>query len=117
MISIISLTYGDPPCKCLFNDSVLTAFRIRLLYDTTGSPLFPRITGVTIPTVAPLGELDGALGELGLLGTLEPKVAIRPTLSNAPLMTGLPPPRIDTFWELACCPGRIGLAVCKQNNN
>jgi len=79
-----SNTYGDPPGTGLFNDSVLTAFLMRLLYDTIGSPLLlPRITGVTIPTVAPLGELDGTLGELGLLGTFDPRVAIRPTLNNA----------------------------------
>ena len=69
-----SLTHLALPCgRGRLRDSVLTAFRILLLYATTGSePFPPRITGVTM--VAPLGEL-GILGVLGLLGTLEPMTA------------------------------------------
>lgn len=64
---------GLPWGRGRLSDSVLTAFRILLLYATTGSePFPPRITGVTM--VVPFGEL-GKLGVLGLLGTLVPMTA------------------------------------------
>lgn len=96
------LTHLGLPCgRGRLRDSVLTAFRILLLYVTTGSePFPPRITGVTM--VAPLGEL-GILGVLGLLGTLEPMTAppARRVIPNKALpMPGLLPGR--TLGDVGC---------------
>lgn len=106
---LIKTHLGLPCGKGRLRDSVLTAFRILLLYVTTGSePFPPRITGVTM--LAPLGEL-GILGVLGLLGTLEPMTAppARRVIPNKALpMPELLPGR--TLGDVGCWPGRIGLA-------
>ena len=96
-----------PGGMALCSDSVLTAWRIRLLYRTAGSlDLPPRMTGVT--TDAPFAEPD----VLELAGTFEPIAApptTRPIPNMALPMPVPPPPRLVGDWD-GCCPGRIGLA-------
>ena len=107
---------GLPWGRGRLSDSVLTAFRILLLYATIGSePFPPRITGVTM--AAPLGEL-GKLGVLGLLGTLEPMTA--PPAKRVIPNKALPIPEVlpgRTLGEDGCCPGRIGLAENENMRN